>query len=171
MDAFAYEEFSTFLTYFKLNSLNKDSSQDKLFELIMNILGKSFSYEFGRYDSSKLYALLITLQIFNKNMDISNDYLKNFITEIGEFIVVKNNNLISGETLMEAVENIYQECYGYSGESLASKMSEILNQNKERQKRCFPVRYKVLVDGTKIPIENEVNKFDIEMNKQNNRSL
>ena len=59
-DNFHY--LSTFLTYFKLNSLNKDSSQDKLFDLIINILEKSFSYEFGRYDSSKLYALLITLQ-------------------------------------------------------------------------------------------------------------
>ena len=73
-DNFHY--LSAFLTYFQFNSLIIDSSQDKLFDLIIKILETGFSYEFGSYDSSKLFSLLITLQIYNKNMNISNDYLK-----------------------------------------------------------------------------------------------
>jgi hypothetical protein len=33
--------------------------------------------------------------------------------------------------------------------------------NMRRQRLAFPVRYKVMEDGRKIPILNEVNKFEI----------
>ena len=71
-DNFHY--LSAFLTFFQFNPLNL--SQEKISDYIIKILEKSFSYEFGKYDSSKLYSLLITLQIFNKNMNISNEINK-----------------------------------------------------------------------------------------------
>ena len=73
---FSEENFhyvSTFLTYFCYNPNNNENYQEKFFDIIIKILEKSFSLEFGRYDSSKLYSLLITLQLYNKNFDISND--------------------------------------------------------------------------------------------------
>lgn len=99
------------------------------------------------------------------NFEFDDRFISEFIDEVGEYVVTKNNNYVSGETLMSAIENVYEKAYGYSEEGLASKMQEIIECNKERQRKCFPIRYKVLVDGTKIPIENEVNKFDINPNK------
>ena len=71
-DNFHY--LSAFLTFFQFNPLNL--SQEKIFDYIIKILEKSFSYEYGKYDSSRLYSLLIALQIFNKNMNISNEINK-----------------------------------------------------------------------------------------------
>ena len=74
-DNFHY--LSAFLTFFQFNPL--DLNQEKILDFIIKILEKSFSYEFGNYDSSKLYALLITLQIFNKNMNLSNEISKKLL--------------------------------------------------------------------------------------------
>ena len=96
---------SAVLTYFKLGN---DNRIDELFDIIINILEKTFSYEFGKHDTSKLYSLLITLQIFNKNMDISNEISKilllnsvkcfNYIFQedenYGNFKMKKDNNNI-----------------------------------------------------------------------------
>ena len=71
---------STFLTYFQLNPLINNNILENIFDLIIKILEQSFSYEFGSFDSSKLYALLTTLQIYNKNMNISNDVNKILIS-------------------------------------------------------------------------------------------
>ena len=71
-----FHYLSVFLTYFQFNPLNNDDNEE-LFDVVIKILEKSFSYEFGNYDTSKLYSLLITLQIVNKNINnISQEIIK-----------------------------------------------------------------------------------------------
>ena len=93
---------------------------------------------------------------------VSEEELKNILLDLGEYIVSKTNKTISGETIFSAIREVYARTSGLSDEELDSKMSEIIEFNKTRQEKCFPIRYKILQDGTKVPILNETNKFDIE---------
>lgn len=104
------------------------------------------------------------------------DYIDNYswpedindlIYEIGEYIVNHVNKEILGQTIIEAVSNVYKNAYGYSEEECQIKIQEIIKQNKTRYETAFPKRYKINSNGTKEVIMNEKNKFDIEKIENN----
>ncbi len=95
---------------------------------------------------------------FNFEMEMFRD----FMLDIGEYIVSRVNKEIPGETIIEALREMYLRTQDLSFEELDAKMEDIVEYNRKRHEVCFPTRYKVLEDGTKIPILNEHNKFDIE---------
>ena len=74
---FSVDNFHYLIAFLTYLDLNNNNYSNELFDIILQILDKSFSYEFGAYDESKLYALLITMQILNKNAKIENDIIKN----------------------------------------------------------------------------------------------
>ena len=67
----SYTFVKTFLTYIQNNISNKNIDQEHLFQLIIKIMEKAYEIDPDQYDFSNLYALLLTLQIFSKNMNIS----------------------------------------------------------------------------------------------------
>ena len=93
---------------------------------------------------------------------LSNEYVQEFMLEVGEYIVNRVNRVISGEVLMTAIREMYDKTGEFTPEELDEKMASILEYNKTRQAKSFPTRYQVLDDGTRIPVMNEDNKFDIE---------
>ena len=62
---------TTFLTYF--NGIVNDQNHNDLFNIIISILDITFTFEFGKFDPSKLNSLLITMQLYNKNINIPNN--------------------------------------------------------------------------------------------------
>ena len=80
---------------------------------------------------------------------------------MGQYIVSRVNNEINGFTIIEAVENVYKKCYGYTEEMWDKERREILEINKKKQERSFPKRYKIDEYGNREIIMNEKNKFDI----------
>jgi hypothetical protein len=67
----SYTFVKTFLFYIQNNISKNNIDQEKLFELIIEIIDKAFEIDPDNFDFSNLYALLLTLQIFSKNMNIS----------------------------------------------------------------------------------------------------
>ena len=67
---------STFLFYLQNNVSKKYIDQNKLFETIVEIIQKSFEIDPDEHDYSNLYALILTLQIYNKNMNTSENISK-----------------------------------------------------------------------------------------------
>lgn len=102
----------------------------------------------------------------NNNKESLNRQAKNIIFEIGEHILSKVNKEISGYTIMEAVENVYKNAYGYEVDKLNEKMLQIIKDNKKAQESGFPTRYKINEDGSREVIMNETNKFDLEYTKK-----
>jgi len=66
---------STFLSYIQINISDRPLDQAELFNEILILIQKSYTFQDEFYDSSKLYALLLTLQILNLNPNISEDIL------------------------------------------------------------------------------------------------
>ena len=66
---------STFLLYIKKNISDKPLDQADLFNEILIIIQKSFSFNDESYDTSKISALLLTLQILNLDPNLSEEIL------------------------------------------------------------------------------------------------
>lgn len=90
-----------------------------------------------------------------KNQDITD-----LIYDLGEYIVNHVNKEIKGETIIEAVGNVYQKVYGYKEEEWENKKEQLIEENKERQSKSFPKRYRTNDNGFEEVIMNEKNKFE-----------
>ena len=66
---------STFLANIQNNISNQILNQTDLFNEILNIIKKSFTYNKESLESTKTYALLLTLQILDLNPNINEDIL------------------------------------------------------------------------------------------------
>ena len=72
---------STFLLNIQKNISEKPLDQTELFKEILNIIKKSFSFVQETYETSKVYGLLLTLQILNLNPNFSEDILDFLINQ------------------------------------------------------------------------------------------
>ena len=77
----SYSYVSTFLFYMQNNISEKDIDEDEIFKLIIEIIEKAFEICPDNYDFSNLYALLLTLQIYTKNMNISDKAAKTLLSK------------------------------------------------------------------------------------------
>ena len=163
-DNFHY--LSVFLTYFNYDE--EDDNCKKLFDIIIKILEKSFSYEFGGYDTSKLYSLLITMQILNKNINLENDIYKilfentvkcfNYIFKDDENygskkLKVEKNQIFFGIISLGYIFNPF-ETYNFLNETEIMK-NEPKNYYGESEFEKFNF-------NTYINILNYINKYEIE---------
>ena len=146
--------------YDSVNYFNQNKYIDEVRNRLMSDLIDYFLY----LDPTKYKELKQKYyQLSDRNFSPDDKLLSEFLYDVGEYFVRKINNAVSGEKIMAGVRTLYEEVY--KSENVDEVMDKIITDNKERQVKCFPVRYKVLVDGTKIPIENEENKFDFEVKK------
>ena len=72
---------STFLLYIQKNISEEPLDQADLFNEILIIIKKSFSFIEETYETSKIYGLLLTLQILNLNPNFSTDILDYLINQ------------------------------------------------------------------------------------------
>ncbi len=127
----------------KYNPVNQDDN---------NILKTfSFAVNYGR-------------KMDDYNYIVSDNELQEFITEVGYYVTTKVNKPIPGEILISAIREVYLKAYNTPEEEIDNTISEIIEYNKKRQEKAFPIRYMIDKDGNKVPIANEENKFDIEHN-------
>ena len=99
---------STFLSYIQKNISNKPLDQTDLFNEILIIIKKSFSFKDETYESSKVSALLLTLQILNLNPNLPEKILSFLIIQSlnsFEYISIKEENF-SNNINQLAIANI-----------------------------------------------------------------
>ena len=101
-------------------------------------------------------------ELYQDSFEFEDSYVRDVMARLGEYVTRKANKEIPGAVLMDAVREMYRQTTDLTEEQLAEKMAHIIEYNKKRQEESFPVRYKILPDGTKTPYLNETNKFDIE---------
>ncbi|MBQ8659867.1 MAG: hypothetical protein IJ475_03430 [Bacilli bacterium] len=141
-----------------LNKNIKDSkSPEKNFITTMMNFLKDVDNTFYNEISSKYN------QFFGYNAKIDKESFADFVSDIGEYFVAKCSVILEGNVLREAIKEVYIEGYGREdSDELESDINSIMEYNKRRFAVCFPKRYKILSDGTKVVYENEHNKFDLE---------
>ena len=89
-----YNYVSTFLSYIQKNISEKPLNQEELFNDILEIIKKSFSFKEETLKTSKIYALLLTLQILSLNPNLNPevfDYLINQSLESFELTRIKED--------------------------------------------------------------------------------
>ena len=86
---------------------------------------------------------------------------KEILYDIGQYLITKVNKPISGETIMSAVSEIYQNIYHLKGIDLENKLSKTIEVNQQYQHILFPKRYREDEYGNKIELSGISNKFDI----------
>lgn len=123
--------------------------------------------DFIKYQITPLDPFYIE-KLKNKYSFISEDKwpenITDLIYDLGQYILNHVNKEIKGETIIEAVGNVYKKAYGYTEEEWQTKRDEIIYINKKRQEILFPLRYKFNTDGSQEIIANEKNKFDLSTN-------
>jgi len=83
---------STFLLNIQKNISEQPLDQEELFNEILDIIKMSFSFGNDTLETSKIYALLLTLQILNLNPNLKEDILGYLITQsLNSFEYVKVN--------------------------------------------------------------------------------
>ena len=143
--------------YQKLNFIISREDNDKTIDNFIKDLIKKYLEKLDNNYINKLKEKYQYIDSYSWPEDIND-----LIYEVGEYVVNHVNKEISGQTIVEAVSNVYKNAYGYSEEECNIKIQEMINQNKNRYERSFPKRYKINSDGTKEVIMNEQNKFDID---------
>ena len=164
VDNFHY--LSAFLTYFDYNEDDDDCI--KIFDVIIKILEKSFSYEFGGYDTSKLYSLLLTMQILNKNIKLENDIYKNlFVNTVQCFnYIFKEEENYGSKKLKEEKNQIFFCIISLGYIFNPFDTYNVLNETeimKNEPKNFYGESVKEKFNfNTYINILNYINRFEIE---------
>ena len=86
---------STFLFYIQKNISEEPLDQAELFKEILLIINKSFAFDEDSIETSKIYALLLTLQILNLNLNLPEDvysFLINKSLSSFEYIELNDSN-------------------------------------------------------------------------------
>ncbi len=145
--------------YYKLNFL-LDKNPDKK----VNNFIKSFIEELKKLDPMfymkliEKYPILETRYIKN----LEKEMIQDILLDVGEQIINKTNNFVSGAKIIECIKYLYNNVYGMSEVEASNKLMETLKRNRERQEEAFPIRYKIDSNGVSMVIQNAVNKFDLE---------
>jgi len=140
-----YEKINFLLDKDEYNSL-----EDLIYDLIdyIKILDKNY------YENLKIkYSYIDDLKW---PLDITD-----LIYDLGEYIVNHVNKPISGETIINAIKEVYKKVYKYNEDTLNDTINKIININKNKYYKFFSKIYKEYEDGRKELIDNIPNKFDI----------
>lgn len=117
-------------------------------------------------DLCRKYPKIATrLSIYTK------EEIQSIMFELGNYIISKVNNPVTGLQLKEAITFLYENCYGISDkEDLQKCVDEILLYNKKRQHQCFPIRIKQNSLGGFTLYQNTENKFEFIRESKNKKS-
>ena len=94
-------------------------------------------------------------------------FTQDFMYDVGDYIVRKTNTEIRGDQFKDAIREVYKVTKPeLSPEELEKELDEVMAINIRRQRLAFPVRYRVNDDGTRVPVLNEINKFELGLNSE-----
>lgn len=69
------------------------------------------------------------------------NYLNDFLTEVGYFFVENHGKDVSLETIIDAASEVNKSVFGFNDEQAKILKEELLEQNINRDKKCFPYYY------------------------------
>lgn len=98
--------------------------------------------------------------IEKSNYKIIDNCFKDYLYDIGNYIVKKANNPIKLEQLKPCIETLYTKFYGLSEDEIKKEVDRTINFNKERMDKMFPTTYKINQDGIREVYSSLNNKFD-----------
>lgn len=163
--------------YAKVNySLNRSPKRYNEVERLNRVVGIIMD-ELNNIDSkvyTELYKIYgnrmkeIYYSAAKDSIDDKKEYIElfnSFIEYMGNYIVSKVNNPISGETLISGIRKLYNDFYGISEEEVENRLIETIEYNKLKYKAAFPNKKERLKDGTIVDYELIDNKFDIKPEK------
>ena len=147
------EEFYTKINIYLDKNRKKDES-----DVISSLL-----FCFKKIDSD-FYIFMCNKypDISKNNKKFTKEEIQEILLDIGERIVQKNDHVIDGNLFKAGITALYRDAYGFSGEELENQVNEIMEYNKKRHLKCFPMRYKVDKDNNSLVILNVNNKFDLD---------
>ena len=144
--------------YLKINNYLDRKSNKTEVDVVVSLLDeiKVLDNEFYKELCSKYDRIDSASKKFTK------EEIQNILLDIGERILQKSDNLVSGRLFKEGITTLYREVYGLSGEELENKVNEVMEYNKKRHSKCFPTRYKVDRNDNSMVLFNRFNKFDLD---------
>ena len=99
------------------------------------------------------------------------DDVSDVLYDLGNYIVDHVNKEISGETIMQAVSEVYRKCHVFPEDRIQYEIEKTIKDNKVRQASSFPKRNKYYADGTIVEDSEYKNKFDFANIKEEHKSL
>ena len=97
------------------------------------------------------------------DISVINKFFKDFLYDVGCYIVSKSNNPIKLEQIKPCIEFLYTKFYGLSEEDVKKEVNRTIEFNKKRMNEKFPTTYKINQDGTKEVYSYLENKFDADI--------
>lgn len=144
--------------YLKINiylDKNRKKNEVEVIRSLLNIF-EEFDNEFYSYLVNKYHDIEKYRKEFTK------EEIQDILLDMGERILQKSDNLVSGRLFKEGITTLYREVYGLSGEELENKVNEVMEYNNKRHAKCFPTRYKVDRNDNSVVLFNRFNKFDLD---------
>ena len=165
----SYNYVKTFLFYLDNNICDGFLNQELLFDKIIDIIKKAFTFEDDQYDSSNLYALLLILQIFTKNLNISDKIHKLLLAYTMKcFSYIFEKDEKNGSAKRKKIKNmvifgILASGYIFFPEKTNSILSELdIIEKKEKKGIYEEIQYEKFNFNTYINILEYINEYEIE---------
>ena len=166
----SYNYVSIFLNYLENDiSTNIPINEEQLFQTIIEIIEKAFSIDPDQYDFSNLYALLLTLQIYSKNMNITEKIQKillsnslkcfNYIFDKDE----KNGTAKSKKEKDIVIFGIFALGYIFKPEQTHNLLEQLeIIQQKQKERFYEEIENEPFNFNKYIHILSYINEFEIE---------
>lgn len=164
------DEFYEKVNYIINNKINNNYEIHKIYKSIIHdilqelkLIDKSMYDKFiSKYSQSGENPFLDS----NKDITIEYNQFVQIISDLGNYIVSKVNNPISGKSIIDAAMVVNTNIFGFNEEQSIEYRSYLIDINKKRQDKYFKKRTIENVMTGEIVYENETNKFDIEDSKK-----
>lgn len=153
--------------YFKVNFLLQHQD-DKLTAIYSDVRKIAFDIieRLTILDNQFIYSLKKLYPYIDSNVNNYPDNVDDLLERLGKYIIKRVNKEVSGETIIQAVENLYRELYIFPEERIDIELEKIISDNRERQIKCFPPRHRYYVDGRVEKDSNWHNKFAFDAYKK-----
>ena len=164
----SYSFVCNFLYYLENNISEKDIGQDSLFKTIIKLINICFEIDCDQHDFSNLYALLLTFQIYSKNMDIIDNFAKNLLNKTLKCFAYIFENDKKNDTEKEKKERdiiilgILSLGYIFKPEQTHNLLDKIeIIQKKEKVKMYEEIENEPFSFEKYVEILSYLNEFDI----------
>ena len=171
------------LNLFGVDELFNINSVKEFYDKINFLLDKGINNSFYGFESVKdiVYCLIDRLkkmdsnfieQLKNRYSFIDNysykypDDLSDLLYELGEYLLQHVNKEISGEIIMQGVEQVYRSANVFPQEKIEEELQRTIAINKKVYDFYFPKRTKYYADGHVEEDSTWHNKFDLHENKK-----
>ena len=165
----SYNYVRTVLYYLENNITNGFFDQQKTLENIIDTIEEAFKIDCDQNDFSNLYALLLTLQIYSKNMTLSEKFTKILLTntmKCFEYIFKNDKKYGKEKTKIEkdiVILGILSLGYIFKPMETHNLLSQLeIIQEKEKERLYEEIGFESFNFNKFVHILSYINKYDIE---------